>query len=79
MSSACGVVSFTLECRGLYVAVLLFKSLSVGDQGVSFLAFAVDCIGQQLDDTTMGVKHLLMIKTIILPILQSRKHCNPLP
>ena len=39
MSSNCGAVSFMLERRGLYVAVLLFKSLSVGDRGVSLLAF----------------------------------------
>ena len=38
MSSACRPVSFMLERRGLYVAVR-FKSLWVGDRGMSFLAF----------------------------------------
>ena len=37
MSSACGPVSFMLERRGLYVAVLLFKSLWVGGSGRVFL------------------------------------------
>ena len=39
ISSVCWPVSFMLERRGLYFAVLLFKSLWVGDRGVSFLAF----------------------------------------
>ena len=68
-----------LERRGLYVTVLLFKAFQWGIRARLSWRFDVDCIGWRLDDTTMGVKHLLTIEIIILPILQSRKHCNPLP
>ena len=66
MSSACGPVSFMLERWGLYVAVLVFKSLWVGDEACLSWRFSVDRIGRRLDDTTMRVKHLLTIKTIEL-------------
>ena len=66
MSSACGPVSFMLERRGLYVAVLLFKNLWVGIRACLSWPFGVDRIGRRLDDTTMRVKCLLTIKTIKL-------------